>query len=309
MILSIELDPILETHYYLDSLLPRIKNKAGKTNNVLGGRGISLARILNNLASQVSLAGFLGGYSGDYILDEIKRENIDFEFIRLKDESRRDAVLLKDEKVITSICGVSPRVTREDLNKFFETYTRILENHSIICGLGDLPEGLDEDIYYNLITMANNRGKRFILDIRGKGLFFGLDGVPFMVKMNKSELEHLTNIEINNWEEVVSLARGIIESGIEIALVDLYEDGSVVLTRDKAYRLESTYYKDVSLGEDKGYTVAGYGFAMDKGYDFETTMKLAQSFRIAYSLGDLYKVDMGDIKSIMSNIEIISSAY
>lgn len=309
MILSIELDPFLEGHYYLDSLLPGLKNKSQKTTYNIGGKGISLARILKNFSSKVSITGFLGGYSGEYIFEEIKKYDLANEFIRLRDESRRDIVLNKDEKFITAVAGLGPRITREDLNSFFERYTDILDNFNIICGVGDLPDGLDEDVYYNLISIAKSRGKRFFLDIRGVGLLYGLDAAPFMVKMDKKDLEELTNVEINNHKEVASLGRGILESGVEILVVDLHEDGSVVLSRDKAYKLE-IYDCDTGFSnEDKAYTVAGYAFAMDRGYDFETTMKLAQSFRIAYGLEDINKVDMSDIKAIMKNIEILEINY
>lgn len=308
MILSIGFEAILESKYFVKEFHTHIENRTDESSYNLGGDSIVHALILNSLGADVFAAGFLGGISGEYIFSELKRNNIYNDFIRIKDETRKDILIIEDNKV-TSIIDKSPRITREELGSFYELYNNIVHRFDLICGIGPLAIGLPENIYYDLINLANKNGKRFILNARGPELAYGLEANPFMIILDKQELESLSKIKINFLGDAVKLGRGIIESGVEVVVIDLDEKGNLVLTKEMGYRLDYPGLEVEKMGQDKGYTVAGYSFGLDRGYDFETSMKLGYGFRIAHGHEGLDRVDMRDIKAIMSKIEILPIYY
>lgn len=304
MILTINLNPVLEKIYYMEKLLARVETEAEKTVYKSSGAGINTSQILNNLNLNLLPIGFLGGLSGKYIFNDLRDQGIDSDFIVIKDETQASISLVENNKFLSKIIESKPRVTREELGSFYELYQRAISKCSIICGLGSIPNGSPDEIYFDLITLANRESKRFLLDAEGIELQYGIEAKPYMVKTNVRELENLTRLELNFENEIIKAGNYILEKDVEILLIDLDEKGSIVLTKDRGYRLEIDDI-EFPLNIDQGYTLAGYAFGMEKEYDLDMTMRLGQAFRIAYGVAEsIVDIDMSDIKKMMGNITI-----
>lgn len=309
MILSISFDSILESKYYVDNLYPRVENHANRKIYNISGKGITSGRILNNLNIDVFATGFLGGLEGQYIFNKLKDSNIYNEFVSIKDETRSSIVIFQNDELLTKITEESPRITREELGSFYELYAKLSDRFDIVLSQDTLPIGLPDDIYFDLISAANRNNKKFILEAKGKVLKYALQANPFMIKLRKEDLEYLSNLELDFENEIIKVGHSIIEQGIELLAIDLNEKGSIILTKDKGYRLELD--KSITnIGEDNGYMTAGFAFGLYKNYDLETIMKLGQAARLVYSIeDDLDRIDMSDIKGYMTRIEINSINY
>ncbi|MDR7870461.1 MAG: PfkB family carbohydrate kinase [Tissierellaceae bacterium] len=309
MVLTICFDPVLESKYYVDRLLPRVENLANKKIYNVTGKGIISGRILNNLNIDVFATGFLGGLHGQYIFNKLKDIEIYNDFIFVKDETKSTVTIIQDNDLLTSIIGESPRITREELGSFYSSYGKVLDKSSIVIGQGNLPIGLPNDIYYDLINLANRNNKKFILEAKGEELKYGLEAIPFMVKLDKEDLEHLSHLQLDFENEIIKVGYSLLEKGIELVCIDLDEKGSIVLTKDRGYRLELDNDAD-NLSKDQGYMVAGFAFGLYKSYDLETTMRLGQASRLAYAMeDDLDRIDMSDIKRFMTKIDIMQINY
>lgn len=309
MILTICLDPIMENTYYLDSLHPKVENIANRKIHNIGGKGIISGRILKNLNLEVFATGFLGGLQGQYIFNKLKEAEIYNEFVPIKDDNRSCVIIVENDELLTKITEGSPRVTREERSSFYDFYDKILDRFDIILGQGNLPIGLSDDIYFDLISMANRNNKKFILEAKEKELKYGLLANPFMVKLKKDDLEYLSNLHLDFENEIIKVGYSIVEQGIELVVIDLDEKGSIILTKDKGYRLELKNGID-HIDEDNGYMVAGFAFGLYKKHDLETIMKLGQGARFAYGVEkDIERIDMSDIKKYMSRIEIYPINY
>lgn len=309
MILTICLDPILEKIYYVENLHPKLENFANKKIYNIGGKGIVSGRILNNLNVDIFASGFLGGLQGQYIFSKLKDEEIYNEFVSIKDETRSSIIVIQNDESLTRITEESPRITREEASSFYDIYEKVIDRFDIILGQGNLPTGLSDDIYYDLITIANRNDKKFILEAKKKELKYGLLANPFMVKVKKDDLEYLSNLHLDFESEIIKVGHSIVEQGIELVAIDLDEKGSIILTRDKGYRLEFNN-EIANIGVDNGYMVAGLAFGLYKKHDLETIMKLGQGARLAYGLeDDIDRIDMSDIKRYMSKIDIRTINY
>lgn len=309
MILTICFDPILENIYHVDQLLPKEESLAKKKIYNISGQGLLTGRILNNLNVDVFVTGFLGGLQGEYIFNSLKDMDIYNDFIPIKDDSKSRIVIMQNDVLLTSLVEESPRITREELGSFYELYPKIIDKFHIMAGQGTLPIGLPNDIYFDLITIANRSKKKFILEGKGPELKYGLEALPFMVKLKREDLEELSNLELEFENEIIKVGYSIIEKGVQLVLIDLDDKGSIVLTKDKGYRVEIDSSID-KLKEDQGYMVAGFAFGLYKNYDLDTIMRLGQASRIVYSIeDDLDRIDMSDIKRYMSKIDIYQINY
>lgn len=310
MILTIDLNPVLEKTYYMEKLLPKVETEAEKAIYKSGGPGINCAQALNKFNLDAYSIGFLGGLSGKYIINNLRDQGINCNFIQIKDETKTSISLVENNMFLSKITEPSPRVTREELGSFYELYKNTISDCDIVCGLGSLPTGTPEEIYFDLISLCNSKNKAFLLETTGLELKYGIEAKPYMVKLNLHELENLTHLKLNFENEIIKAANYILEKGIELVVIDLNEKGSIVLNKDRGYRLELNNLPDKLLNTDSGYMLAGYALGIDKDYDMEVTMKLGQAFRVAYGLAEnINDIDMSDIKRIMGNITIMPIYY
>lgn len=310
MILTIDLNPVLEKTYYMEKLLPKVETEAEKAIYKSGGPGINCAQALNKFNLDAYSIGFLGGLSGKYIINNLRNQGINCNFIQIKDGTKTSISLVENNMFLSKITEPSPRVTREELGSFYELYKNTISDCDIVCGLGSLPTGTPEEIYFDLISLSNSMNKAFLLETTGLELKYGIEAKPYMVKLNLHELENLTHLKLNFENEIIKAANYILEKGIELVVIDLNEKGSIVLNKDRGYRLELNNLPDKLLNTDSGYMLAGYALGVDKDYDMEVTMKLGQAFRVAYGLAEnINDIDMSDIKRIMGNITIMPIYY
>lgn len=67
MILTITLNPSVDISYQLDTLSIDTINRVEDTVKTAGGKGLNVARVLNQLHVEAAATGFLGGSLGHFI--------------------------------------------------------------------------------------------------------------------------------------------------------------------------------------------------------------------------------------------------
>lgn len=310
MILTVDLNPRMDRRYTLDKIHIGRDTKAKSLIYSPGGSGMLANTLLHTFNEKSFMTGFLGGLNGEYLHNKLIEMGIMHEFVPIREETATNIQLIDEMKNCTTISEESPRITREEVVNFYELYSNLIENTNIICGLGDiLPLGVPKDIYFNLITLANKKNKKFILDIKGEELSIGIDAAPYMVIMRQSELEDFTKLSLTFENEIIKAGRYILDKNVEFVIIDLKSKGSIVLGQEKGYRIEIPYYSRKD-GEDYKGMSSGFALGINRNYDIEMTLKLGQAFDIAAnSISDIMKVEITDIKRIMSEIEIYPINY
>lgn len=310
MILIVDLNPVLEKTYYMEKLLLKAETEVNKSIYKSGGPGNCTSLILNNLNINLFSIGFMGGINGRYMVNDLREEGINCDYVQIRDETKTSISIIEKDNFLFKLSETNPRITREELGSFYELYKASINNMNIICGLGSLPTGVPEEIYFDMITISNSANKKFLLDVKGTELKYAIQAKPFMIKLNVHELENLTSLKLSFENEIIKAGYYMLDKDIQLVVIDLDDKGSIVLNKDIGYRIELNNMAVRDLKEDQGYMVAGYAFGMDKGYDMEVIMKLGQSFRTAYGIAEnIVDIDMSDIKKIMGNISIMPIYY
>ena len=84
----------------------KIKNfEIGKINRsnqeiiLPGGKGINVSIVLNSLGIETTTLGFIAGFTGNKIKEEIEKYNIKTDFVKLKNSNSRINVKIRDVSV------------------------------------------------------------------------------------------------------------------------------------------------------------------------------------------------------------------
>lgn len=305
MILSIDLNPVFIRKYSLEKL--EDINFANSAIYSSGGEGIDLAYLLKDLNEDVFLSGFIGGVNGNHIHKELKEAGIGHEYYPIKDESFDRTIISTKDRHIT-INSKEPRITRDDMGGFLKLYKNLLKNSLLVCCLGDNSSDALEELYFDIIANASIQGIDTLVSLRAHGFKNRLEASPYLVLLDKGDLEDFTNLKLDYEYEIIKAGRYIIKKGVKVAVISLGEKGSLVLTRDNVYRVDvSQVEKDSNL--NRGFMLGGYAFALSRGYDFEMMLILGQACGMADYFRLDQDLDMSHIKRIMTNIEVAKFNY
>lgn len=303
MIFTIDLNPILKRKYIINGDKLDLSLQAKDLIIGPGGEGIELAYLLHGLNEEVLLSGFLGGINGEFIKKGLNEVGILNDYLTIKDETT-DSIIISLDKVEVNIKGKEPRITREEIVSFYELFNRNIFKADILCCIGNIPNNVPREIFNYFISFGNRYGKKTLLRASGEELEIALDASPYIVLINRNDLEYLTKLKLDYEYEIIKAGQYILDKGANIVAVDMGSKGSIILTEENIYRIdvEKLALQDISI--NYGYMLAGYALSISRKYDFEMMFKLGQACGMVNSFRDRELFDMSDIKRIMNDIEI-----
>ena len=114
MIYTITTNPSLD--YYLSfrgSLKPNENNRSDFELYDAGGKGVNVSIFLNAMSIQSTALGFLGGFTADFYLDQLKKfPKIQPMFTGIKDHTRINVKIMSDQEL--SLNAKGPHVSNEE---------------------------------------------------------------------------------------------------------------------------------------------------------------------------------------------------
>lgn len=309
MILSVDFNPLLKRKFKLDLINKNSSNTATEVIYGPGGDGIELAYFMNALNEDVMFLGLLGGANGTIIENYLYTDAIPHEILNIKDETQERIIIsIKDDSDIL-INTKEPRITRDEIESFLKLYNKLLPCSKMICCVGDVPINIPKGVLFDFVVNANILGVKALIAIRGEGLKYCLDAKPYLVVLDKHQLETLTNLKLDFEYEIIKAGLFIIDKGVKIVVISLGNRGSIVLLEDKVYRIDVPYVELQDVLPNYGYMLGGFALAMERNYDFETFLRIGQACGIINCFRHKEEVDMSDIKRIMGNLEVAKFNY
>lgn len=305
MILTVALNPSIDRRYFINNFEVGKSYKAYEVEYTPGGDGLNVAKIIKTFNEPIKVTGFCGGRSGEYVKESLDCLGIEHEFTNINNETRSRIAVLSNFGIQTEIIERSPSISSEEVLEFYQLYRKLVRDADIICASGDLPRGLPVDIYRDLIVMAKEEGKKFILDTSGAALKLGIKASPFLIRVNRNELEELMGFIMTSETEMVRAAKYIVENGVKIVVLSLGKTGALVLNGDYYYRVKVPSVEVVNSSGAGSAMVAGFAVSLFRDYDFEYILKIAAACGAANAMeADAGKIDMTLMKGIMNEIEI-----
>lgn len=305
MILSIDLDPSINRRYFIHNFGVGKSYTAYDIQYIPGGSGLDIAKIIKSFSEPIMATGFLGGRNGEYVLEILNKLNIKNNFISIEEETRTSTKILTDYGLETEVSERSPSLSNDEVVEFYELYRKLIKDVDIICASGNISRELPAYIYEDLILMAKEEGKIFLLDTSGDALKFGLKAGPFLVKPNRDELEEYMGFILTNESEIIKAANYIVESGVEIVVVTLGKAGAIVVYDGYSYKINMPSIEAINPSGAGSAMMAGFAVSMLRDYNFEYMLKIAAACGAANVMEvDSGIIDMGNMKSIVNEIEI-----
>ncbi|ESV54711.1 tagatose-6-phosphate kinase [Streptococcus agalactiae LMG 14747] len=239
MILTVTLNPSIDISYQLEDLAIDTVNRVIDVRKTPGGKGLNVARVLNDLGESVSASGCIGGELGDFIVHHLP-ETIEKRFFKIAGDTRNCIAILHDGKQ-TEILEQGPLVDPDEADGFVNHFKYILDGADVVTMSGSLPAGMPDDYYGRLISLANAFGKKTVLDCSGNALKSVLEGddKPTVIKPNLDELAQLLEREVSkDVDDLKAVLNQPLFAGIEWIIVSLGADGAFAKHHDTFYKVD-----------------------------------------------------------------------
>ena len=237
MIYTVTLNPSVDMLVRLDNLEFGSVTRMKKDKRIPGGNGINVSRVLRQLGIPSVATGFIGGFTGKFITDWLKKEDIQLGFIDIMDETRINIKLLTtSDNVSTSINGKGPNVSRVEVQEFLYYMSRVREGDVVIIS-GSIPPSVDRDIYQRLVNICNANKAEFVIDTDLDLVYDSLRFKPLLIKPNLDDIEKMFGKKVTDYDDLIPYGQKLLDMGAKNAIISLGLDGSILFTGDSVYRV------------------------------------------------------------------------
>lgn len=291
MIYTVTFNPAVDYVVHTSALRSGSVNRSDSEEIYFGGKGINVSCVLNELGVKSKALGFIAGFTGEAIEQNVRAMGIETDFVKLKSGFSRINVKIKSGEE-TELNGQGPDISSEAVALLFEKVDRMNDGDTIILA-GSIPKTMPSDIYEKILERLSGKKIRAVVDATKDLLLKVLKYKPFLIKPNNHELGEMFGVKLETTEEIIKYAQKLKDMGAENVLISMAGDGSVLLDMSGKTHVcgvcSGTVKNSVGAGDSM---VAGFVAGVDKSYEYALKLGTAAGGATAFSDGLAKKDDI-----------------
>lgn len=233
MIYTVTLNPSIDFIVKVDGLKLGDLNRMKEDFKLPGGKGINVSRILKRMDTESTALGFLGGFTGNFISEWLKEEQINTAFTNVQSDTRINIKLKSDTE--TEINGLGPVLSEKEIEDLKQAMNNVKKGDIVVLS-GSTPASLRNGFYQELIEIIRGKEAEFVIDTTGDDLKDALAKRPLLIKPNNHELAELYHTEFKSIEDILPYGKKLLEEGAQNVLISMAGDGALLFTKDGAYQ-------------------------------------------------------------------------
>lgn len=291
MIYTITLNPSVD--YYMHG--PKIKlgslNRTTDCQIVAAGKGINVSVVLNLLGVRSTILGFFGGFTGDYLLGQLRRYlNINLKPTMIKGSSRINVKLIHDQE--TEINALGPEISGSELNNLLNQLNTITPKDTVVIS-GSTTANDKTGLIEQIIKYIIQRKINFVLDVSGQELKKLIKYKPLIIKPNLLEFQYLADTDTTDIKKLYAQAKKVAEITENRVLLSIGEKGAIFVDKNIGYYVEAPEVKVAHTVGAGDALLAGYMYKFEKTSDHQASLAFAMALAVR-------KVEGGDMTDLVS---------
>lgn len=303
MIYTLTLNPSVDYIVEAEDIQLGILNRTSNETKLPGGKGINVSRVLRSLGVESKATGFIGGFTGRYVEEFLKREGVQTNFVNVAGDTRINIKLKAGTE--TEINARGPEISTDAIDSLKKQIMQLGSSDYLILA-GSIPSSMPDSIYEEIVQICKKTGAEVIVDAEGDLLKNILVHRPFLIKPNHHELGQFFNKEIKNADDAIFYGKQLVEAGAKNVIVSLAEKGAVYINEQDAFKAE------VPRGEVK--SSVGAGDSMVAGFlaQYLRTGETKEAFRYSVASGSATAFSIGlctpdKVERLLHEVKILNS--
>jgi 1-phosphofructokinase len=278
MVITVTMNPAIDKTIMIDKLIHGGLNRISNSLSDAGGKGINVSKTVKSLGGETIATGFLGRGGSQIILDCLSSLEIKQDFILVDGETRVNMKVADADGTITEFNEIGPQITEEQVNQLINKLLSYATKDSLFVFAGNVPRGVNKNIYAVMINAVKERGSRVFMDADGELFKYGLEAVPDIVKPNDFELAQYFNCDHEPEEkEFIILGKKLLKKGIKLVVISRGSKGAMFVTGDQVISCKSIPVKVLSTVGAGDAMVAALCYADQTGLSLTEGYKLSMA--------------------------------
>lgn len=232
VILTVTPNPAIDVTYTLPALLPGIVHRVQELTSRAGGKGVNVARVLQQLGASPLVTGLSGGPRGLELERELAAAGIATALVDALPDVRTTLVVHDDSGVTTSLWepGRPPADPDAAAAALLDRCAALLPGARAMVVSGSLPAGVDPALPARLAAIAAAAGVPVIIDGDDAALLAAADAGHAVLMPNREELARLVDHPVTTIGDVAAAAERLCAGGTPAVVATLGADGMLAAT-------------------------------------------------------------------------------
>ncbi|WP_027062949.1 1-phosphofructokinase [Mesoplasma seiffertii] len=307
MIYTITLNPALDHIIETDGFNIGETNYYNKDYVVIGGKGINVSIVLNNLKANVLSTGLMGKSNQHHFTNKFKEMLVKSHFFFYPGDTRTNFKIKNlKAKQETEINGQGSEIDFKLLTELKQYLSANLDAGDIVVAAGSIPKGTPITIYQEIGEIAADKQALFILDTSKEQMIAGLKSQPYLIKPNIEEICEILKMPFKKYsfEETQTMVKQLRELGARNVLVSQGSQGSIFFGENgDTYKVgvaQGTLVNSVGSGDSM---IAGFTYGLYKQLDLKTTLQYGAAAGAATAFTQ-WLADRNEIEKLIKEISV-----
>ena len=199
------------------------------------GKGINVSRVLKQLGLPTVATGFAGGFTGEFVEDWLRREDIKSEFIRIDDNTRINIKITGSSKTVIESKG--PSISHQELQELLYYLSRVKEGDTVFLSTA-FPKNITETVIERMIAICKANKAHFVLDIDEYYLERFANEGSLLEKISVKCLEHLFKTKINSESDLLKWKNEISGLNSKFVIVPFVDNKVYLFQKNSIYAFD-----------------------------------------------------------------------
>ena len=279
MIYSLTIAPCIDYNLNLEDKELRVGgvNRPKAEGFSLGGKGITVSRMLNNLRVKNIPIVAVGGNIGNDIKKIVDKEYDRPIYLKTEANSRMN-VMITGPHQDTRFDPSAPKVKDSEIERLFIYLKRHLKPKDIVILSGSLGQE-DKHLYARIMEECCNPVDAYVfLDTVDEALTYALPYRPFMIKPNDEELGDLLGKKLTSDEEIIAGGEEFKKKGPRSVMVTLGRRGAYYFSEEgHVYHCSNATGTQISAVGAGDSSIAGFIKGLSEGKSIEETLQYSMA--------------------------------
>ena len=276
MIYTVTLNPAIDYVMHPLTLDMGFTNRSSSEEIHIGGNGINISTLLNELGVSNVALGIAAGFTGEYLIHRLQEKGIASSFVLLDKGNTRINVKLQGI-VMTMVNGLGPKISQQKVDELLDRIDGIGEGDTLVL-TGSIPKSLPDNMYDVIMRRLDGRGIRFVVDAPGDLLMESLPAKPFLIKPNNHEVGRIFGAQPETPEDCMPYAHKLHELGAQNVIVSCGGHGAALVDEnDEEHIVPTAKIKLVNATGAGDSMVAGFIAKVNEGASFEDALIFASA--------------------------------
>ena len=226
MIVTCTMNPAIDLFISTEQLAPKKVNRTIDNDIQPNGKGVNVSFILKMLGIDNTATGFIGGFTGEFIKNELEKKEIATDFVPISEITRINVFTnVLNEKTEYKIVNKGPNILKNSLNEL-KNKLATLEKNDLLVISGSSPQGIEESDLLEIAKLVTEKKVRLAIDTSSNILLDILPLKPYCIKPNDEELMQLFHLTDLSTDDIIYYGKELVRLGAQQVIISLGDKGA-----------------------------------------------------------------------------------